>query len=81
MFDGVVANVMVAPGYGQCILVQHGSYYTSYCKVKNATVRQGDKVSTGQILGQVSTIMGKTQLYFLVYKKKYLDPEQWLRDR
>lgn len=81
VFDGVVANVMVAPGYGQCILVQHGSYYTSYCKVKNATVRQGDKVSTGQILGQVSTIMGKTQLYFLVYKKKYLDPEQWLRDR
>lgn len=81
VFDGVVCNVMVAPGYGQCILVQHGSYYTTYCKVKNATVRQGDKVKTGQILGEVATIMGKTQLNFLIYKKKYLDPEQWLRDR
>lgn len=81
VFDGVVSNVMIAPGYGQCILVQHGTYYTSYCKVKNATVRQGDKVKTGQVLGEVSTIMGKTQLYFLVFKKKYLDPEQWLRSR
>lgn len=81
VFDGVVSNVMLAPGYGQCILVQHGSYYTTYCKVKNATVRQGDTVKTGQALGEVSTIMGKTQLYFLIYKKKYLDPEKWLRDR
>lgn len=81
VFDGEVSNVMIAPGYGQCILVQHGTYYSSYCKVKNATVRQGDKVKTGQVLGEVSTIMGKTQLYFLIYKKKYLDPEQWLRSR
>ncbi len=81
VFDGVVSNVMIAPGYGQCILIQHGTYYSSYCKVKNASVRQGDKVTTGQILGEVSTIMGKTQLYFLIYKKKYLDPEVWLRDR
>lgn len=81
VFDGVVSNVMIAPGYGQCILIQHGTYYTSYCKVKNATVRQGDKVKTGQVIGEVATIMGKTQLYFLVFKKKYLDPEVWLRDR
>lgn len=81
VFDGVVTNIMIAPGYGQCILIQHGSYYTSYCKVKNAVVRQGDKVVAGQIIGDVATIMGKTQLYFLIYKKRYLDPEQWLRRR
>lgn len=81
VFDGVVSNVMIAPGYGQCILVQHGSYYTTYCKVKNATVRQGDKVTTGQIIGEVATIMGKSQLNFLIFKKQYLDPEKWLRSR
>lgn len=81
VFDGVVSNVMLAPGYGQCILVQHGNYYTTYCKVKNATVRQGDKVVTGQVIGEVATIMGKTQLNFLIYNKKYLDPEKWLRPR
>lgn len=81
VFDGVVSNIMLAPGYGQCILVQHGSYYTSYCKIKTAFVHQGDKVSTGQVIGEVATIMGKTQLYFLVWKKQYLDPELWLRPR
>lgn len=81
VFDGVVSNIMLAPGYGQCILIQHGTYYTSYCKVKNVTVHPGDKVKTGQVIGEVSTIMGKTQLYFLVWKKKYLDPEIWLRER
>ena len=81
VFDGVVSNVMLAPGYGNCILIQHGNYYTSYCKVKTSYVHQGDKVRTGQVIGEVATIMGKTQLYFLVWKKKYLDPETWLRAR
>lgn len=81
VFDGVVSNIMLAPGYGQCILIQHGNYYTSYCKVKNAIVHQGDKVVTGQVIGDVATIMGKTQLYFLIYNKKYIDPEKWLRSR
>lgn len=80
VFDGTVSNIMMAPGYGQCILVQHGEYFTLYCKVKTANVHQGDKVKTGQVIGEVATIMGKTQLYFLVWRKqKYLDPEQWLR--
>lgn len=81
VFDGVVSNIMVVPGYGQCVLVQHGAYYTSYNKVKNVAVGVGDKVSAGQIIGEVSTIAGKTQLYFLVFKKKFLDPEIWLRKR
>lgn len=81
VFDGVVENIMIAPGYGQCILIRHGDYYTTYCKVRNATVHQGDRITTGQTIGEVATIMGKTQLYFLVYRKKYLDPEKWLRRR
>ena len=81
VFDGVVSNVMLAPGYGQCVLIQHGDYYTSYCRLKTAKVRQGDKVTTGQVIGEVATIMGRTQLYFLVWRKQYLDPELWLRER
>lgn len=81
VFDGVVSNIMIAPGYGQCILLQHGDYYTTYCKVKASGIKPGDKIKTGQVIGEVSTIMGKTQLYFLVWKKNYLDPELWLRER
>lgn len=81
VFDGVVSNVMLAPGYGHCILIQHGDYYTSYCKVKTSYVKQGDKIKTGQTIGEVATIMGKTQLYFLVFKNHYLDPESWLLEK
>lgn len=81
VFEGTVSNIMLAPGYGQCILIRHGNYYTSYCKIRNALVRQGDKVVTGQVIGEVATIMGKTQLYFLIYNRKYVDPERWLRPR
>lgn len=81
VFDGVVSNIMIAPGFGQCILIQHGNYYTTYCKVKNASVKQGDHVKTGQQIGQVATILGKTQLHFRIWKKSYLDPEIWLRKK
>ena len=32
VFDGVVKQILVMPGYDQCVLVQHGEYFTFYCK-------------------------------------------------
>lgn len=80
VFDGVVAQVIVMPGYNQCVLVQHGNYFTLYCKMKNLLVAQGDKVKTGQALGMIDTINGQTQLHFEVWKgKNPQNPENWLR--
>ena len=39
VFDGTVSQVVVIPGYNQCVLVQHGSYFTFYCKLKSVTVK------------------------------------------
>ena len=80
VFDGVVAQVNVMPGYNQCVLVQHGNYFTLYCKMKNLLVVQGDKVKTGQALGTIDTINGQTQLHFEIWKgKNPQNPENWLR--
>lgn len=80
VFDGVVAQVIVMPGYNQCVLVQHGNYFTLYCKMKNLFVSQGDKVKTGQALGTIDTINGQTQLHFEIWKgKNPQNPENWLR--
>lgn len=80
VFDGVVAQVIVMPGYNQCVLVQHGNYFTLYCKMKNLLVVQGDKVKTGQTLGTIDTINGQTQLHFEIWKgKNPQNPENWLR--
>ena len=80
VFDGVVSQVLVMPGYNQCVLVQHGNYFTLYCKMKNIAVKAGDKVNTGQLIGDIDTINGQTQLHFEVWKgKDPQNPETWLR--
>ena len=80
VFDGVVTQVFVMPGYNQCVLVQHGNYFTLYCKMKSVAVKAGTKVKTGETLGTIDTINGQTQLHFEVWKgKDPQNPEQWLR--
>ena len=80
VFKGVVKQVLVMPGYNQCVLIQHGNYFTFYCKLKTVNVKAGAKVKTGDVIGTVDTINGDTQLHFEVWKgTKPQNPESWLR--
>ena len=80
VFDGEVRQVVVMPGYNQCVLVQHGNYYTFYCKLSDVAVKAGTKIKTGDMIGHVETISGETQLHFQVWKgTASQDPELWLR--
>ena len=80
VFEGEVKRVIVMPGYGRCVLIQHGSYFTFYCKLGDVAVKSGDKVTTGQTLGRIDTIDGQTELHFEVWKEKTPEnPELWLR--
>ena len=79
VFDGEVCKVVVMPGYNQCVLIQHGEYYTFYCKLKQVNVKAGDKVTCGQQIGIVDTISDQTQLHFQIWKgTTSTDPEPWL---
>ena len=80
VFDGTVAQVVVIPGYNQCVLVQHGSYFTFYCKLKAVSVKAGEKVKTGQVLGTVDTLSGEDQFHFQLWQERTpQNPENWLR--
>jgi septal ring factor EnvC (AmiA/AmiB activator) len=82
VFDGVVKSVIVQPGYNKCVLVQHGDYFTFYCKLGTVSVKAGDKVKTGQVLGAVEPIGGSTQLHFQLWSSKGpQNPVPWLRPR
>lgn len=82
VYDGEVKRIIVMPGYGRCILVQHGDYFTFYCKLGHVDVKNGDKVKTGQTLGRIDTIDGQTELHFEVWKEKEPEnPELWLRKK
>lgn len=80
VFDGVVKQVLVMPGYNQCVLVQHGNYFTFYCKLRNVVVKSGQKVKTGQDIGTVDTINRETQLHFQIWQDTTpQNPELWLK--
>jgi len=80
VFGGVVQQVMVVPGYNQCVMVDHGNHYTLYCKLKSVSVKAGEKVKTGQTLGVIDTINGQTQLHFELWQgQKAQNPENWLQ--
>lgn len=82
VFDGEVKRVIMMPGYNKCVLVQHGSYFSFYCKLGQVSVKAGDKVKTGQVIGQVDTIDGQALLHFQIWKEKTpQNPELWLRAR
>ena len=82
VFDGEVKNIVVMPGYNKCILVQHGNFFSFYCKLAGVSVKAGDKVKTGQVLGTLDTIGGETQLHFQIWSGRTpQNPEIWLRPR
>ena len=81
VFNGVVKQVFVMPGYNQCVLVQHGkNYFTFYCKLGTVSVKVGDKVVTGQVLGTMETLSGQNQMHFELWKDNVpQNPASWIR--
>ena len=81
VFEGVVKQIMIMPGYNQCVLVQHGEYFTFYCKLAKTGVKAGQKVAAGATLGTLETSDdGNSQLHFQIWKGNVKqNPEVWLK--
>jgi septal ring factor EnvC (AmiA/AmiB activator) len=85
VFAGTVVYTGWFKGYGNLIILDHGSdYYTLYAHVAEIRVKEGDDVRQGQRIGTVGDTgsLAGPRLYFEVrYQGKPQDPEQWLRQR
>lgn len=80
VFEGTVKQIVMMQGYGQCVLVQHGAYYTFYCKLRRVTVKSGQKVATGQVLGYLEGDGKASSIHFQIWKgTQKQNPEAWLR--
>lgn len=83
VFPGVVSMVIVMQGYNNVVLVRHGEYLTVYAGLTDVTVRKGDKVKAGEVLGKVVASPAdpaKVRLHFEVrHEKDKLNPEEWIR--
>lgn len=79
VFDGVVKQILVMPGYNQCVLVQHGNYYTFYTKIEKVRVSTGDQVTTGEVIGILTPSEGNSILHFqLWHGTDKQNPEHWI---
>jgi septal ring factor EnvC (AmiA/AmiB activator) len=80
--EGTVEFVDWLPGYGRCIIVDHGDgYYSLYAHASSIFPARGAVVRAGDVLGEVGDTgsLNGTQLYFEIRKgKDSLDPRSWL---
>ncbi|MBN2070770.1 MAG: peptidoglycan DD-metalloendopeptidase family protein [Candidatus Krumholzibacteriota bacterium] len=72
----------VLPGYGNCIILNHGDgYYTLYAHIAEIFARQGTQVERGGLIAETlgPGDVAKSALHFEIRKsKKALDPGEWL---
>lgn len=82
VFEGVVKQIVVMPGYDQCVLIQHGTYFTFYCKLGNVVVKSGQTVGRGQLIGTLEPeTKTSSSLHFQIWNgTNKQDPENWLVD-
>jgi len=80
VFDGTVVKIFSVVGMNNCVLVQHGGYYTLYCKLGAVQVKIDDKIKVGQEIGNIiTTDEGNTLLHFELWKgTQKQNPELWL---
>jgi septal ring factor EnvC (AmiA/AmiB activator) len=77
---GRVEYVDALPGYGNCIIINHGGgYYTLYAHAENSFVSQGDKVESGTVIAEVGDTEASPIHFEIRKSKKALDPKEWLR--
>lgn len=76
VFKGEVSSIF-SYGGTMVVMVRHGAYITVYANLRNVSVRQGQKVGTGQTLGTVGS--NGTLQFQLRKETAKLNPEAWLR--
>lgn len=81
IYEGEVTSCAQING-AYAVIVQHGNYRTVYSPLKKIYVKQGDKVSAKQAIGEIVTNTAednKTELYFQIYQDRTLqNPGLWL---
>ncbi|MES2131940.1 MAG: peptidoglycan DD-metalloendopeptidase family protein [Bacteroidota bacterium] len=79
VFEGEVTGVAASPTGGWLIIIRHGEYLSVYSNIDKPAVRQGEKVSTKQIIGTIIDEDGKTSMNLQLWKgQKTMDPSGWL---
>lgn len=83
VFRGDVSSVIVIPGAGKAVVVNHGAYRSVYSNLREVTVSKGQHVDTKQPIGVVMTDDGSSTAHIEIWKITgdglvKVDPGQWI---
>jgi septal ring factor EnvC (AmiA/AmiB activator) len=83
IYPGVVSAVFVQDGYEHVVLIRHGDYLTVYANIKNLSVKKGDNVRAGTIIGTLGpsdSNPSRGLLHFEIRREREkFDPLLWLK--
>lgn len=81
VFNGEVTSVKKIRNANPFVMIRHGNYYTVYKNLSKVYVKEGDKVSTKQTIGETFTnpSNGETIFSFIIYKDGATqNPANWI---
>src|SRR5690606_27556804 len=82
VFEGEVTEIQVLAGT-RVVFVRHGDYISVYQNLSSVSVKQGQKVSTKQIIGTVAKNReGQSVLkFYLTQNNQFQNPQAWLSSK
>lgn len=81
IFEGTVSRVVFIKGLNNCVMVNHGNYYTVYSNLESVSVKANDAVGRNQVIGNLPSTANNDDwyLHFELWKgTTFLNPEKWL---
>ncbi len=83
IFEGTVSAIFKQPGFNNIVMIRHGSYISIYAGLSTLTVKNGQTVKAGQVLGQIATDPdndNRAILHFeLRRERQKLNPTLWVK--
>lgn len=84
VFRGEVSSVIVIPGAGKAVVLNHGAYRTVYSNLRDVSVSKGQQVETKQQVGTAMTEDGASTAHIEVWhitsdgQLQKVDPATWI---
>ena len=80
VFDGVVSYVAFIEDM-QVVIIQHGKYFSTYSNLSSVSVKSGQTVKTGQVIGKAAANLDGIGAidFYISDERDSIDPEKWLK--
>ena len=65
----------------EVVIIQHGKYFSTYSNLGSVSVKSGQNIKTGQVIGKAAANLDGIGAidFYISDEKNSIDPERWLK--